>query len=471
MPNESESLLYHLEPFCLPDNEGILPSAQSVVLIVCFAALGPLPILIDRGQVVQDVLDWLSFQKDKGKSSSTLYRYALALSRFCDFWKWYGSQAIPQKPILTAFFEDLVHGKRELGWKGIGVDYAKVHIEIIGLFLDWFVDIKKLDGHPNPLIEEAQSFGRLLEECSRRFKNDFLFHLMPTTKRASTHKRRKIQPHLRAMRGGAPNATRPKKTFLFENFITVVKFERSIRNLLLWLLLGAGGLRLCEALHIFISDISQDAETGEARILLADPTYGKIQVPPGNTQKKLSRQEYLKEKFGLVPRDQLPLNDLQFVGWKGMKFHHPETKTADVVWLHPLFGRLFWELHKRYLKIRKDAHPKHPYYFVNLKQNIGEPLTATNAKQLFADLCARLNLRPPYNVHSLRHMYVDVLVNRLKLTVHQAQILVRHRSPQSTEVYAEASAEATRRALQNLSGMLRGVSPDLLPDESEGGWL
>jgi hypothetical protein len=78
-----DSLLGLLDSSSLADGEELLPSAQSVILIICFATLGPLPVLIDRGRAVPDVLAWLKFQKEEQlKSASTLYSYALALSRF-----------------------------------------------------------------------------------------------------------------------------------------------------------------------------------------------------------------------------------------------------------------------------------------------------------------------------------------------------------------------------------------------------
>lgn len=456
-----ESLLWLPQSYTRSEPDAVAsPWLQSVVLIVCFATIGPLPILVDCGRVVQDVLDWLAYEKrDNLKSASTLYRYCLALSRFCDFWKWHQVRN-PEKPILTAFFDSLVHGEPELGWtKGVAPKTADQLIEAMGKFLDWFSDRHNKE-NPNPRIEEALSYGRLLAECARRYKNDFLFHLMPATKRSDTHTRRRRRVHRRIARSASYISSKSPKTFLFDEFLTLAQFERDARNLLLWLLLGPGGLRLSECLHLFVSDISQDRRTGEARILLADPVYGRVQSPTLDLL-KLTRKRYLHENFSLVTRYELPLNDIQYVGWKGMKYQDPINQTAGVTWLHPYFGQLFWKLHEeQYLTRRGSARPKHPWYFVNLAQNIGEPLSASNSKGLFGDICTGLNLQSPHNVHSLRHMYVDTLVNTVGLTLAQAQILVRHISPDSTALYAEASADATRLALRALSPRLNTVFPN-----------
>ncbi len=177
-------------------------------------------------------------------------------------------------------------------------------------------------------------------------------------------------------------------------------------------------------------------------------------IDEAKSGKRMTRQEYLKKHFNLLPRDQLPGNDIAFVGWKGMKWHDKVEQTADVSWLHPYFGQLFWKTHQEYLLLRGPAKPLHPWYFVNFKANIGGPQSISNVQAIFASTCLRLGIKPPHHPHALRHLYVDTLVNVCGLPLHQAQVLVRHRSPASTEVYAMASLEATRLALLALAKKL-----------------
>lgn len=429
----------------------------SSIVILNLGGVGHLPVIIDDGgEVLKDALAWFVMEKrDMQKSSSTLHGYATALSQFADYWKLHQSQKSPL-PIFTGFFEALVHGNPQLGWSaGISTDTARRYVDTVGLFMDWFTEETGQE-NPNPKVEQAMSWGARLNEYRRRYKNDMLFHLLPSTKVSRTWRVRKYIPYKRAQRGASPKSGRPDKKFSLEDYLILIQHEKNPRNLLEWLLLGAGGLRVSEPLHLFTSDITFDSPSGDARILLADPTYGTIRVPgSGKAVEKITRQEYLKEQFGRIPRDQFADNHIGFAGWKGMKWHDPVAKTADVIWLHPYFGQLFWKTHQEYLSLRGTSRPQHPWYFVNFKANVGEPLSISNLKAVFADTCSRLNLLSPHNPHALRHLYIDTLVNVFGLSLHQAQILARHRSPESTAIYASAAADATRLALRGLAGKLQ----------------
>ena len=422
----------------------------SEILIISIAGVGPLPVVIDDGgRVIPDILAWLVAKKEEQRSASTLYRYALAASRFDDYWKLHEQQGVTTPP-FRGFFESLVHGRDELCWKGVSIDTARRLVDSVFVFVDWFSETHEKE-NPNPKIEVPLSWGQRLEQYRRRFKNDLLFHLLPATQGARIKRQRRIIPYVRAGRGVASKPAKPTKKFSLDDYLLLLAHERNPRNLLLWLVLGAGGPRLSEALHLFIHDVLFDRVSDQARIVLADPTYGKIRVPGRNGMERMTRQEYLRLSFGRSPRDQLASNHIDFVGWKGMKWHDPVAKTSDIVWLHPYFGHLFWKTHQEYLSLRGATRPKHPWYFVNIKANTGEPLSESNAQGLFADACGRLNLLSPDNPHTLRHMYIDTLVNTLGMSIHEAQILARHVSPESTEVYATASLQATRRSLETLA--------------------
>jgi site-specific recombinase XerD len=126
--------------------------------------------------------------------------------------------------------------------------------------------------------------------------------------------------------------------------------------------------------------------------------------------------------------------------------------TAGVTWLHPYFGRLAWKSHVDYLEQRSSVcGSRHPWYFVNTRKFLGEPLSWGNLSQLFATRCRRLGIPPPHNVHSLRHMYVNFLLHVLGLSLAQAQVLVRHVSQESTANYATTCKEMTRRSLERLA--------------------
>jgi integrase len=179
---------------------------------------------------------------------------------------------------------------------------------------------------------------------------------------------------------------------------------------------------------------------------MAHPTNGLL----NSDNKGPTRLSYLKQQFGLLPRNQLPVFDIHYAGWKGIRFQ--KHATAGVTWLHPSFGDRAWTSHVDYLRLRSATNATHhPWYFVNLKHDVaGDPLTRSNLCQLLSAACKRLGIRSPSNPHSLRHMYVDTIVRVLGLPLEQAQIMVRHRNPQSTAVYVNIAKELTRRALETL---------------------
>lgn len=416
------------------------------VVYIDFGRSGHLPVVIDRGFVIRDVLEWVADRKSRRISSdSTLRAYVTGIARFCDFVHFSDSRSF-DGPLVTAFFEARVHGNRELGWGSVEISTAKRDIEVVALFLDWYTDRHGIPS-ANPRVDKVLSWGAFVAERARRYKSDLLFHLFNKTKRSQQKRIRKYLPSARAEIGIAPARHNPQKKFNFDDFLTLIKHEANPRDLLVWLLLGAGGLRVSEVAHLFTSDVTCNV-SGQADILLTHPTYGRVDPAlPG------TRQQYLRTKYGCCPRDQLPMHHIAYAGFKGMRWQ--EGRTAGVTWLHPELGRRAWQAHVAYLTVRRSAPARHhPWYLVNTKHNSGAPLTLRNIAGLLQSACHRLSLRSPANPHALRHMYVHIIVNELGMELHDAQIVVRHINAESTAIYSQASAEAARRLLQALSGTL-----------------
>lgn len=440
----------HLASAIYPSPEkGNAPASDALnpwcsVLFVQFEHIGCLPVLIYDGQINSDVLRFLRFQRERGRAPSTLNRSATGLGKFSDFIRW-ASAHPSERPIIKAFFKALVHGHVELGWQGVGLETAKSHIDSVAQFIDNYCENRGLES-PNPVIDVPRSWASTVAELIRRHKSDPLYHLFFSTKKSRTRKRRLVVP-LESSDQASPIKTRnPEKTFSLEDFVKLVEFEENARDCLIWLLLGAGGLRESEVVHLFSSDISLDTESSEAAVLMAHPTSGLLNS--NNTGP--TRQSYLKRQFGLLPRNQLPVFDTHYAGWKGIRFQ--KHATAGVTWLHPSFGDLAWTSYVDYLRLRSAANAKHhPWCFVNLKHDVmGDPMTLSNLYQLLSAACKRLGLRSPSNPHSLRHMYVDTIVRVLGMPLEQAQIMVRHRNTQSTAIYVNIAKELTRRSLETL---------------------
>jgi hypothetical protein len=206
-------------------------SLWSAVVMVRFTSIGYLPVLIEDGAINLDVLEWLKFQQEKLRADSTINGCAIALKRFSDFLRWTRIDQI-EKPIVKMFFESLVHGNSALGWKCTRVETSKRYVERLAGFMDFYT-LTHGNESPNPFIQQPLTWGAVVAERIRRYKTDPLYHLLSTTKRSKTRKRRLYLPSLRADRGALPNNRRPDKKFLLEDFLKLVEWELNPRNLLI----------------------------------------------------------------------------------------------------------------------------------------------------------------------------------------------------------------------------------------------
>jgi|GEM_PF-2544325 len=424
------------------------------MLTVKWHGLGYAPVIIGpQGCALTDVLAWTISEKRAGKSDSTLYSQAHAVKRFADFWEHYHGQ-VSSADLYRSCFEKLVHGNKPLGWKGVDLKSATRYLEYINRFATWAAEQKGVND-PNPMVEERGGWIKTLARMGLQRRSSMLGHLLPATRAGQgiiAH--RQINPARTSQRTSVPTVNQEYKAMLWDDYMTLLRHEQSMRNLLLWLMLGAGGLRISEAVHLFVQDVRATID-GEARVLLTDPRYGQIAIPCQSGGKKvMTREAYLKEYFGLTTRDQLKPRSTLYAGWKGMRVHDGKTMTAEIIWLHPDFGKMAWAAHRSYLAIRRLTDAKHPYYFVNIDYNGGNPLTISNANGLLKDVCARLNILSAQNLHSLRHLFGDTLHNRGGAELDKVQVAMRHKNSTSTETYTRPLVELVRERLKQID-MLR----------------
>ncbi len=231
-----------------------------------------------------------------------------------------------------------------------------------------------------------------------------------------------------------------------DDFNQLILHEKQPRLLLLWLLLGAGGVRISEAMHLYATDIGFDAATHEARITLADPRAGEIKNEIGGGPATWTREEFLRFRYGCEPRNMLPDTDILRAGWKGLNRNGDSPRDSGSLWLHSIYGQMAWAAHTIYLKQRTLASPLHPWYLINLGRNVGKPLTISNVQSLFARACRRLDLASPGNPHSLRRMYAEALSRGTSIPIENVQAGLRRSSLLHTMAYVEAGGNSRGRA-------------------------
>jgi hypothetical protein len=428
---------------------------MSLVLNIKWKGLGFCPVVIDDdGHIIREVAEWLASRQPLC-SPSSLTKKASGLARFDDFWRRYGA-TFEGDDLLYKFWNAMIDGDPTLCWKPVqDIATARYALRTVNEFTDWVAMRKNLP-NPNPPQDRRLTWIQRSAEFSRRLKTDLLAHLFSSTRQGmGTRQGRSVEPETRTLRRGTPYICRPTDVFELKNFVKLVEEETNPRNLALWLLLGGGGPRTSEALHLFSTDVRVDEDTSEARVCLGDPQRGIMNVKVGGIDVRMTRKQFLQEQYGLVPRDLLNPHGRQYLGWKGMLIQERETKSSEITWLGD-YGKLMWLASRAYWRLVLQSFQRlpHPWFFINLQRNAGAFLTEGNAKQVFGNACRRHGFPPPHNLHSLRHMYMDILVNVLHIPLHNAQILIRHRCRESTELYARSSLGVLQSQVSQAAGKL-----------------
>jgi integrase len=115
-------------------------------------------------------------------------------------------------------------------------------------------------------------------------------------------------------------------------------------------------------------------------------------------------------------------------------------KESLVHWIDPAAGRLFWTLHKLYMRtVRLHIGDTHPYYLVAQRADaFGEPLKLKRLHAQFYRCAIRAGFRTRTDgvaPHGCRHFYGYFSANWLKLSKERVQKMMHHASPLSTDVY------------------------------------
>jgi integrase len=400
-----------------------------IVLPVSGAVTRLLPVLILDGTVCTDQVEFATFLADrKGRSPSTIRSATKAIALFADFLRFADVEGDNGEPdlleALVRFAAVRQRGTAErdgtdptgLGWPACRPDTARADV----LYLSWFWDFlaEKYDREPvNPEIERQMTSFERRSDARRRWAGDPLFHLYRTTRRG----RGIAKERLFQVRPGAPRGEGVTVRFFIEEVERIITRSPSVRDRTLWYLLAYGGIRLSEALNLFVDDVVLGPEG--ATVILKHPARGVDERFNSSLGRHaaVTRKSFLAAWAGLAPRNELPKSDPHYAGWKGMAWDDPAAEASLVHWLTPEHGKYFARMHERYMHVRGAARARHPYYFVATNDgNFGAPLKAANARRQFAAACERAGIpkaRGAGRVHGLRHFYalVSVAVGRMAL--------------------------------------------------------
>lgn len=216
----------------------------------------------------------------------------------------------------------------------------------------------------------------------------------------------------------------------------------STRDKMLFLLMGFGGLRISETLHIYLTDVMDFFPYSQAsKIILAHPSEGPFIWNHEKESRNGTRSEYLSEVYSLLPRNEVGGGHKNFSGWKGMDLIHNNPNDNFVYWIAEEFaGGYFRKLLEQYIEENKSLiinnRLSHPFLFFNTKKSsgtYGEMMTLSNVHQAYYNACDRINLDS--HPHLTRHHYGYYTREILNLKREDLKTLLKHKDITSSEKY------------------------------------
>lgn len=463
---------YHTVTHTLIRKPG-LPDRRAYVLYV----------LVGENCRPQAFLPLVEYVLDQGRSRSNAWQRecSRAVGLFVDFLK--ANQASfrlqPDRPqVLAAFAEALVGGTIGLDgndpsglyWEPKSLSRSTLLLNAVTAFSDWLVN--RYDTTPiNPWkaasVAEQMAYWRRFD---KRRAHALLSH---TYGRDEAVARSKQARSVVVRRKALSHDVTPAKFFpldriwslLTEGYVVPGKakarqlHERiNIRDILITILLHGGGLRESEPFHLYVSDVAIDPRNPKcALVRLYHPELGAAPddyINPLSCKViKANREEYLRVKWGLQPRN-LEVGRFH-AGWKDLKLSNGRENYALVHWFPSYWGEVFLSLFKVYITKQRSRHCTHPYLFVSLKDSVaGEPYTVHSYRQAHAKAVKRIGLAPAkaYGTtpHGHRHAYAQQLANK-GVADEVIQAALHHKSPESQQVYKEPTADKVNSALREAS--------------------
>lgn len=222
----------------------------------------------------------------------------------------------------------------------------------------------------------------------------------------------------------------------------------NVRDLLIALLQGAGGLRESEPLHLFVDDIFE--YDGRAVVRVHHPQESMTEyLNPLTGEIELIRREQYLNQMGILARNADKLS--RRAGWKSPAMKRDGSYIyMNIEWFPRVYGELFMKIYKLYIQLVRPKSPS-PYLFLtNEGLTCGEPYTLSQYERKLAAAIRRIGLVPSKpdgtTSHGLRHMYGQRLKNA-GIDDKIIQMCLHHKSPLSTLIYTAPEYEEIQAAL------------------------
>ena len=413
-----------------------------------------LPLVIVVGTDGLPFQPWQHYVEEHRLGIGSQRSYSRSLGLFFDFLATNSDAFLPKAErhrLFQAFADALVWGSvREgadpsgLWWFPRSAVAAKRAVTEVTAFTDWLAE----SGTANPVnpARTATAAERLL--FWRAWRRASSASLLRHIKSASRAQAQSLGARVVGVRRRTAVTMQDVKVFPEEVFPDLLEtgFRRSqplrwtvMRDQMIALLLHGGGLRLSEALHLWILDVFEmPHDPEEALVKVFHPSEGLVAYrdPKTGRTRQVTRAEYLRQVY-----DRKPLTDLagrKAVGWKDPLLTDSHGRSMQVFWRSPDYGRLFMRLYRAYVQIRPRI-ASHPYLFVS---GSGDPMTVKAYEKVHGAAVRRVGLEPAKPLgttpHGHRHAYGQWM-RQAKLDPKIRQLALHHKSVLSQDIYTEAS--------------------------------
>ncbi|QEE24396.1 site-specific integrase [Rhodanobacter glycinis] len=401
-------------------------------------------------------------------------RYVRTIGRFIEFYVALGLPVLDEAGLQRLVWEYLdarFYGtlnsedmrKRELYWKPCRWNTVRHDCRAISDFSDFC----------------SRSYGYLpLVESSRvqHLERGSSYAALQGLKTAAE---RTVLGHLRLLRKPKANAAMPGRKQMVTSGMgravmsvqqawDVIDAEKNPTYRMIWLLGFWGGPRICEQLNMWRCDVlpgdvrrllfNKDPFRDTPLVVLANPWESTYCGDLG--RETISRRVLLAEKFEMHPRPDLRVLDggvrkSLWAGWKGMLETNEARHISQVFWADHEAAREYGALFESVIDHQFDLgiHRQHPYLLVNLDPRhadwVGSPLKLSNVSKAWNRAVSRVGLVPHrfgVSIHGMRHFYKSY-VEELGLSRKVIQIMMRHRSLSSQDLYGGLSDRIVRELL------------------------
>ena len=209
-------------------------------------------------------------------------------------------------------------------------------------------------------------------------------------------------------------------------------------------------------MHLWVHDVFIDPQNeNNAVVRLYHPEVGRAPDNWRGKNKQTNRSAYLREKFGLEPRNKMV--GTAKVGWKTKIVEHQDNY-INLYWFPSYLGTLFYLLWQQYLRLILPIERQHPYAFISFSAGSeGRAYTLNAFNHNYKNALSRIGLSASklegLTPHSHRHAYgrrlrkagIDPLLRKIAL---------HHSSLESQSIYTQPGVadvtEACNQATQRL---------------------